>query len=460
MPSNNNKILIKNALSIAVMDDKRTVIEGGDILIENDIIKSVGKNISTNATEKIRVIDASDCVVLPGFVNTHHHLYQTLTRNVKAVQDAKLFDWLVHLYEIWARLNPEVVSISTQLGLGELLLTGCTTSTDQFYVFPSGQPSNLIDYQIEAAREVGMRFQPCHGSMSRGKSKGGLPPDRVVQDEETILKESERLVNKYHNPSPRAMTRISLAPCSPFSVTSELLKETARFARRKKVRLHTHLAETLDEEKFCLELHNARPLAYMEKVEWIGPDVWYAHCVHMNDDEIKLMGKTKTGVAHCPTSNLRLGSGIAPIRKMLDAGVPVSIAVDGSASNDTSDMLGELRQCLLVHRIKSGVESMPAMDVLWMATRGGAEVLGRDDIGSLEPGKAADIVLFDMKKIAYAGALHDPLAALLFCGDSHIARTVIVNGEIVVDNGRLLKVDEEKLFFKANELSSKMLNAG
>jgi len=456
-----SRILIKNIMLAVLMDDKRTKISDADILIENDVIKSVGKNLDVKPLpgENLRTIDASGCVALPGFINTHHHLYQTFTRNVPAVQDAKLFDWLVHLYNIWARLTPEVVSLSTKLGLGELLLTGCTTSTDQFYVFPEGQPSNLIDYEIEAALEIGMRFQPCHGSMSRGKSRGGLPPDSVVQDEETILKESERLVAKYHNPSPRAMTRISLAPCSPFSVTSELLKETARFARRKKVRLHTHLAETLDEENFCLELHKARPLEYMEKVEWVGSDVWFAHCVHMNDDEIKLMGGTRTGVAHCPTSNLRLGSGIAPVRKMLDAGVPVSIAVDGSASNDTSDMLGELRQCLLVHRIKSGVESMPAEDVFFMATRGGAEVLGRDDVGSLEPGKAADVVLFDMRKIAYAGALHDPLAALLFCGDSHIARNVIVNGKIVVENGRLTTVDEEDLFLKSDALSKKLLSS-
>ncbi|MDI6757132.1 MAG: 8-oxoguanine deaminase [Endomicrobiia bacterium] len=463
-----SKLLIKNALLVAAMDAARTKIPGGEVLIEDNVIKAVGKNLLDNErppsagapkSGDIKIIDASGCVVLPGFVNTHHHLYQTLTRNIAAVQDAKLFDWLVHLYEIWARLDPEVVRVSAQLGLAELLLTGCTTSTDQFYVFPEGQPTDLIDRQVEAAREIGMRFQPCHGSMSRGKSKGGLPPDRVVQDEAAILKESERLISKHHDPSPRAMTRISLAPCSPFSVTSELLKETAKLARAKKVRIHTHLAETLDEEQFCIDMHGLKPLAYMEKVGWTGSDVWYAHCVHMSDDEIKLMAETKTGVAHCPTSNLRLGSGIAPIRKMLDAGVPVSLAVDGSASNDTSDMLGELRQCLLAHRIKSGVGSMPAEDVFRMATRGGAAVLGRDDIGSLEPGRAADVAIFDMRQIGYAGALHDPLAALVFCGDSHIARTVIVNGKVVVDGGRLVTVDGDVLFAEADALSRKLIGS-
>lgn len=456
-----SKLLIKNAMLIATMDDSRTKITDGDIYIEDNVIKAVGKNLSdalAKPAPDIKIIDASSCVVVPGFINTHHHLYQTLTRNVKEVQDAKLFDWLVYLYEVWAKLGPEVVYTSTQLGLGELLLTGCTTAVDQFYVFPQGQPKDLIDYQIKAAQEIGIRFNPCHGSMSRGRSKGGLPPDSVVQEEDVIIKESIRLIDKFHDPSRYAMTRISLAPCSPFSVTSELLKESAKLAREKKVRLHTHLAETLDEEKFCIDLHGVRPLAYMEKVDWLGPDVWYAHCVHMDDGEIKLMADSQTGVAHCPTSNLRLGSGIAPIRKMLDAGVPVSLAVDGAASNDSSDMLGELRQCLLVHRIKSGVNSMPAEDVFYMATRGGAKVLGRDDIGSIEVGKAADLALFDMRKIGYAGSLHDPLAALLFCGDSHIADRVIVNGKVVVEKGRLVNINEEELFEKANKLSREMID--
>ncbi len=455
-----SKILIKNAMLIATMDAQRTKIDGGDVYIEENVIKKVGKNLLSTVGKsagEIKIIDASGCVVVPGFINTHHHLYQTLTRNVKEVQDAKLFDWLIYLYDVWAKLGPEVVYTSTKLGLGELLLTGCTTAVDQFYVFPQGQPKDLIDEQVKAAQELGIRFHPCHGSMSRGKSKGGLPPDSVVQTEDVIIKESQRLIEKFHDDSKYAMIRMALAPCSPFSVTSELLKETAILAREKKVRLHTHLAETIDEEEFCKELHGTRPLAYMEKVGWLGSDVWYAHCVHMNDDEIKLMAETKTGVAHCPTSNLRLGSGIAPIRKMMDAGVPVSLAVDGAASNDSSDMLGELRQCLLVHRIKSGVDSMPAEDVFYIATRGGAEVLGRDDIGSIEVGKAADIALFDIRKIGYAGALHEPLSALVFCGDSHIADKVIVNGRIVVEKGSLVNISEEELFEKANKLSRRMI---
>jgi cytosine/adenosine deaminase-related metal-dependent hydrolase len=293
--------------------------------------------------------------------------------------------------------------------------------------------------------------------MSLGRSKGGLPPDDVVQSEKEILTDSERLINKYHNPEKYSMLRIALAPCSPFSVTKELLKETVEFARQKKVRSHTHIAETLDEEKYCLETHKMRPLAYMESLGWLGPDVWLAHGIHLNDEEIELLAKTGTGIAHCPTSNLRLGSGIAPIRKMLDEGVMVSLGVDGSASNDSSDMLGELRQCLLIHRIKSGAESMPGEDVLWMATRGGARVLGRDDIGSIEVAKAADIILIDIKKLGYAGGMHDPVASILFSGDSHIVDTTIVNGKILVQNGELLNLDEEKVIDKANKTASEML---
>ena len=352
-----------------------------------------------------------------------------------------------------------MVYTSALVGLGELLLTGCTTSADQFYVFPEGQPTNLIDSEIAAAKKLGIRFHPTHGSMSLGRSRGGLPPDRVVQNEEKILQESERLFTKFHNPEKFSMCRLSLAPCSPFSVTKELLKLSAEFARQKQIYLHTHLAETLDEEKFCLEKMGKRPFEYMEEVGWTGQDVWYAHCVYLNDEEIKKMARTKTGVAHCPVSNLRLGSGIAPVRKMLNEGVNVSLAVDGSASNDSSNMLAELRQCLLIHRIKSGVDSMSVDEVLSMATVGGATVLGRNDIGKIAPGYAADIAIYDLNKIGYAGA-SDPIEALLLCGSSQIARTVLVNGKVVVDNYRLKNIDENNLIKTANRLSRKLPTGG
>jgi cytosine/adenosine deaminase-related metal-dependent hydrolase len=455
-----NSILIKNAKLIAQMDDKRTRIQGGCIYVEGPEIKFVGKKLpkGLKIAAGTRTIDASGCVVLPGFVNTHHHLYQTLFRNIREVQDVELFDWLTFLYTRWANITPDGVYTSALVGLGELLLTGCTTSTDQFYVFPKKQPKNLLDYEIKAAADIGIRFHPTRGSMSRGKSKGGLPPDEVVQTEDEIMRDSERVIDAYHDTGKFAMCRIGLSPCSPFSVTTELLKETVKLARARKVRCHTHIAETKDEEDFCLQLHKLRPVPYMEKVGWLGNDVWFAHCIYLNDREIKLMGETKTGVAHCPVSNLRLGSGIAPVRKMIENGVPVGLAVDGSASNDSSNMLKELKTCLLVHRIKSGIKSMPAEDVFWIATRGGAEILGRDDIGSIEAGKAADIVMFDVEKIGYAGGMHDPLAAVLFCGDSDIVDTTIVNGKVVVEDGRLVNIDEQKLYVKANKIAAKMVN--
>jgi cytosine/adenosine deaminase-related metal-dependent hydrolase len=448
-------LLVKNALRLALMNDAREEIAGGDVFIEGNVIKKVGKNLKVKAD---RVLDAKNCVVLPGFVNTHHHLYQTLTRNLPAVQDHKLFDWLIYLYQVWRRLTPEDVYVSAQVGLGELLLTGCTTSTDHFYVFPKGRSADLIDREIEGARSVGMRFHPCRGSMSRGKSKGGLPPDDVVQTEDAILKDCERLVKTYHDRAPFAMTRVALAPCSPFSVTTELLKLTARMARDLDVRMHTHLCETIDEEEYCLKQHKMRPLAYMESVGWLeGGRSWFAHCVHMNAAESKLMGKTRTGVAHCPSSNLRLGSGIAPVRRYLEDKVPVGLGVDGSASNDSSAMLSEVRQAMLVARVKSGVASMPARDALWLATRGGAEVLGRSDIGELAPGKAADLALFDVSGLDFAGALSDPVAAVVFCGASHKAKHLIVNGRQVVENGRLALVDEDKLARRANALSKRLV---
>jgi len=458
-----DSILIKNSSVVVTMDDKKNKIPGGEILIQGKQIKAVGKNISKNLNlnkKSCKIIDASDCIVLPGFVNTHHHLYQTFNRVIPSVQNAELFDWLKNLYEIWKKITPEWIYLSCKLGLAELALTGCTTTLDQFYIFPKNQPKNLMDYLIQSANEIGLRFHACRGAMSRGRSKGGLPPDELVQDEDEILSDYERVINKFHNPERFSMCQIVLAPCSPFSVTTELLKETLNLARKKGVFCHTHLAETKDEEKYCLEKYNKRPVQYIESVGWLGEDISFAHCVHLNKEEIELLGKNKVGVAHCPTSNLRLGSGIAPVRELINAGAKVGLAVDGSSSNDSSDMLAEVRQALLVSRYKSGVKSMTAEDVLWLATRGGAEVLGRSDIGSIEPGKSADIAMFNLSQIGYTGgSVYDPIATLVFCGDSHIAQTVIINGKIVVDKGKLTTVDQEKLISESNKYIKKFIRS-
>ncbi len=446
-------ILIKNASAIATQDDERRVLNNADIFIRGNRIEKIGQGIKESADQ---VIDARGKVVIPGMVNTHHHFYQTLTRNLKEVQNAKLFVWLSFLYDVWKHIDAHAIDISTRVGVGELLRTGCTTTSDHMYLYPEHQGNNLIDVEIAAAAEMGIRFHPTRGSMSLGQSDGGLPPDTVIQTDENILRESERVISEFHDPEPFSMCQIVLAPCSPFSVTEKLMRDTAQLARDKKVFMHTHLAETEDEEDFCMEQQSMRPLAYMQKVDWVGSDVWFAHCVHLNDEEIQVLADTKSGVSHCPSSNMRLGSGMAPIRKMLDAGVNVSLAVDGSASNDSSDMLGEARMAMLVGRIKSGVESMSAEDVLYMATRGGAAVLGRDDIGSIEVGKAADIAIFETRRLDFAGAAADLPAALVFSGASHFADTVIVNGQVRVRDSRLVDVDEEALTDEANSVSKNL----
>ena len=450
-------LLIKNIGYIATMDDAGRELRDGWILVDGPAIVALGDGEPPERSDITETIDAKGALAIPGMVNTHHHLYQTFQRNLPLVQDAKLFDWLVGLYEVWRELRPEDVHVSAKLGLGELLLTGCTTVADHFYVFPHGQTGELLDETIHAARELGVRFHPSRGSMSRGRSQGGLPPDDVVQKPEEILVDSERVVAKYHDASRYSMCRLTLAPCSPFSVTDELLIESAKLARTRGVRLHTHLAETQDENDFCQKTVGARPLAYMEKCGWLGPDVWYAHGVWLNEEELKLMAKTGTGIAHCPTSNLRLGSGIAPIPKALELGVPVGLAVDGSASNDASDMIRELQMCTMVHRVGTGVEAMPARRALRVATRGGAKVLGRDDIGQLAPGMAADIVLFGLDDLGLAGAMHDPLAALAFTTGIRRAQTVLVNGKLVVREGRLQNVDTAELFARSNRLAAGMV---
>ncbi|HOX46795.1 MAG TPA: 8-oxoguanine deaminase [Myxococcota bacterium] len=448
------RILIRDALVVATQDPALGEIRGGDLLVEGARIAAVGRGLTAQADE---VIDARGRVVLPGMVNTHHHLYQVLTRNLPRVQDAKLFDWLLYLYDVWKHVTPEDVHAAALAGLGELLLTGCTLSADHHYLCPECVEGDPFEAEAAAARELGIRLHLTRGSMSLGRSAGGLPPDSVIQTEDRILNDSARVVERFHDPAPLSMCQVALAPCSPFSVTGELMREVAALARKLGVRLHTHLAETLDEERFCVEKFGRRPLELMEDLGWVGPDVWFAHSVYVNADEIRRMGKTRTGVAHCPVSNLRLGSGIAPVPAMLEAGVPVGLAVDGSASNDASNLLREAQIAMLVHRVGTGVAAMPARRALSIATTGGARVLGREDLGVLRPGLAADLALFDLRGLAYAGSEADPLAALLFCGLDSRAELVMVQGEVVVRDRHLVKVDEESISRRARDASNKLL---
>jgi 8-oxoguanine deaminase len=445
-------LLLKHATLLITMDEKRRRIGQGGLLVRDNIIEMVGPS-SELPQEADRVIDASGMVVLPGLVNTHHHLYQTLTRALPAVQDVELFDWLVALYPIWAELTAEAVYVSAQIGLAELILSGCTTANDHLYIYPNDV---TLDAEIRAAQELGIRFHPCRGSMSLGKSKGGLPPDRVVQSEEEIMADCQRVVDTYHDPDPYSMCRIVIAPCSPFSVTEELMRQSAVWARQQGLTLHTHVAETLDEEEFCLRKVGLRPVEYMQELGWVGEDVWYAHAIYLNEEEIDLLAETGTGVAHCPNSNMRLGSGIAPIREMLDKGVKVSLAVDGSASNDSSHMLTEARMAMLLQRVQKGAGALSAQEALEMATLGGAAVLGRDDIGSLSPGKAADFIAINLDRLEYAGAGHDPLGALLFCRPVNVDLSVI-NGRVVVEKGYIVGFDLERAIARQNEISQEML---
>ena len=434
--------LIHHADCIVTMDATRREIVDGAIFIRDNVIEWVGPadQLPLTALSADQGINARGRIVLPGFVNTHHHFYQTLTRVIPGAQDAILFDWLKTLYPIWAELTPDDVRISTQLALLELLLSGCTTSSDHHYLWPNG---SRLDDQFEAAAAVGLRFHGARGSMSLGESKGGLPPDRVVEDEQAILLDCRRVVEAYHDATPYAMRRVVIAPCSPFSVTPDLMRQSAELARsfNAGVRLHTHLAETIDEDEFCLAHFGQRPALYAESLGWLAQDVWHAHCVHINHAEIDQFAQAHTGVAHCPTSNMRLASGIAPVRAMRAAGVPVGLGVDGSASNDGSHLLAEARQSMLLQRVLGDPKAMTARDALELATLGGAAVLGRDDIGALAPGMAADIIGFNLNAPTFSGgAVHDPVAALVFCQPQNIDFAV-VNGRILVEEGQLRHVD-------------------
>jgi 8-oxoguanine deaminase len=457
-------LLIRNAEILVTMDDQRKEIPNGGLFIRDGFIELVGE---TNQLPGIadEILDLSGHIVLPGLINTHHHFYQTLTRVVPAAQNANLFTWLKTLYPIWSRMTPDDIYLSTQTALAELALSGCTTASDHLYIFPNG---SRLDDEIHAASEIGLRIHASRGSMSLGESKGGLPPDQVVEDETFILNDSQRLIQEYHDPKPGAMVQIALAPCSPFSVTPELMRSSALLAREYGVKLHTHLAETQDEDIYCTEKFGMRPVALMAEFKWLGHDVWFAHSVHVSLEEIKQYADSGCGVAHCPTSNMRLASGIAPTMDMLKAGVKVGLGVDGSASNDGSNLLEESRQALMTARVRAGLMGasksdgkglpiMTARQALEIATRGGAAVLGRTDLGSLEVGKCGDIFAINLNKLEYAGGLHDPVAALVFCAPVKVDYSVVA-GTIIVKDGELQTLDVHKLVERHNRAARRLVN--
>lgn len=442
------EILIRNAAHLVTMNPAREEIAGGDVLIRDGVIAAVGQGLAPTG----EVLDATGCVVTPGLVNTHHHLYQTLTRAVPGGQDALLFGWLKTLYPIWARFGPEEMRVSALAGLAELALSGCTLTSDHLYLYPNGA---RLDDTIEAAAEIGLRFHPTRGAMSIGESRGGLPPDALVEDEAAILKDMERVVDAFHDPAPGAMVRVGLAPCSPFSVSRELMRETALLARDRGVMLHTHLAENDEDVAYSLASFGCRPGQYAEDLGWTGPDVWHAHCVKLDPAEIGLFARSRTGVAHCPCSNCRLGSGIAPLRAMRDAGVPVGLGVDGSASNDAGHLLAEARQAMLLQRVARGADAMSAREALEIATLGGAQVLGRDDCGALQPGRRADIAVWDMRGIEAAGAW-DPVAALVLCGPMRV-RDLLVEGRRIVRDGTLATLDLPRVIEHQTRLARRLM---
>jgi cytosine/adenosine deaminase-related metal-dependent hydrolase len=444
-------LLIKNARVLVTMDEQRREIDNGAVFVRGNVIEQVGPTaLLPQAADE--VIDAAGHVVLPGLVNTHHHMYQSLTRVIPAAQDGELFNWLSNLYPVWANLDSEMVHVSTLTAMAELILSGCTTSSDHLYIYPN---DCRLDDSIEAAATIGMRFHAARGAMSVGQSKGGLPPDCVVEDENAILRDTQRLIETHHDAGRHAMQRIVVAPCSPFSVSRELMKEAASLARSYGVSLHTHLAENANDIAYSREKFRMTPAEYAEDCGWVGHDVWHAHCVQLDDAGVYMFARTGTGVAHCPCSNMRLASGIAPVRKMVDAGVPVGLGVDGSASNDGAHMLGEARQAMLLQRVGFGPDAMTARQALELATLGGAKVLNRDDIGALKPGMSADIVMFKLDQIAFAGALHDPVAALVFCTPANVSHSII-NGKVVVKDGILQTVDLPRVIERHNRLATRL----
>jgi len=448
-------LLLKNAEAVITVDDEDRVLYNADVLIRDNVIEDVGEKLASGAD---KVLDVSGCYIYPGLVNTHHHLYQTFTRNLPQVQKMELFPWLIFLYEIWKNLEDEDIYYSSLTGMGELLRYGCTTVMDHHYVFPRNTDSHFIENQFDAATKLGLRFCASRGSMSRGKKDGGLPPDTIVQDVDTILADGERLIQKYNDPKPYSMRRLVLAPCSPFSVTEQLLRETAVLARKYGVRLHTHLCETEDEERYCKENIGKRPLAYMEECGWYGEDVWFAHGIHFNNEELSFLAKTKTGIAHCPSSNMKLSSGVCRIPEMLKLGIPLGLAVDGSASNDCSNLITEIRSAYLLQRLFRNKDAPEGYDFLKMATRGGAALLGMNYTGCIAKGKAADLFAVESGILELAGTFCDPKNLFGTVGYNRPAKWVIVNGKVAVENGVLLGIDEAAVTHKANELAKALLS--
>lgn len=444
-------LLVTHAEVIVTMDSQRRELRGASLYIEDNQVAQIGPagDLPQTADE---VLDLTGHVVIPGLVNTHHHMFQSLTRAIPAAQDAELFGWLKTLYPLWARLTPEMIHVSALTAMAELILSGCTTSSDHLYLFPNG---SRLDDTLQAAEEIGIRFHASRGSMSVGESAGGLPPDSLVEKEGDILRDCSRVIARFHDPSRFAMRRIAVAPCSPFSVSQDLMRESAALARSAGVRLHTHLAENDHDVAYSREKFGRTPAEYAEDLSWVGGDVWHAHCVRLDDHGMRCFAATSTGVAHCPCSNMRLASGIAPVAQMRRLGVPVGLGVDGSASNDGAHMLGEARQAMLLQRVGFGPDALTARGALELATLGGAKVLGRDDIGSLAPGMAADFAAFDLRSHGYAGAHHDPVAALLFCAPTGVSWSAI-NGRLVVRNGQLSTLDLPVLVERHRRLAARL----
>ena len=446
-------LLIRNISALITCDDHDSLLENVDLYAEDGVIRAIGPRLDREADT---VLDGTNMLCYPGLINTHHHLYQVFSRNLPQVQNMELFDWLKTLYEIWKNLDADVVRLSSLTGMGELMQHGCTTCFDHHYVFPQGA-GDLLEAQFAAADELGIRMHASRGSMDLSVKDGGLPPDSVVQTVDEIMADSIRCIERYHDPSFGAMHRLALAPCSPFSVSAELLRQSAILARQYGVRLHTHLCETRDEENYMLAREGVRPLAYMERLGWLGSDVWFAHGIHFNDEELRLLARTGTGVAHCPISNMKLASGVARIPEMLALGVPVGLAVDGSASNDGSSLMEELRVAYLLHRLHSSKAAPSGYDVLKMATRGSARLLGRDDIGQLAVGKCADLFMIDRRRLALVGACCDPRSVLATVGVRGAVDYTVVHGVVTVAEGRLKRIDEEKTAWEANRKCAQYL---
>ncbi len=447
------KKLYKNISYLYSMEDEKA-LENSYLLIEDNIIYKIGTGICTD-TDIDEIVDCTGYLVMPGFINTHHHFYQTLFRNVKEVQSAKLFDWLVYLYEKWKFIDEEAVYNSAIIASYEMIKTGVTTSTDHLYLYPNGN-NKIFDAEIKAAQHAGLRFYPTRGSMSLSKKDGGLPPDSVVQTDDEIMQESERVINQYHNREKHSMLRIALAPCSPFSVTKQIMRDTADFSEKNNILIHTHLAETEDEEEFCKEMFGFRPVDYMEEVGWLNERAWFAHMVWLSENDRKKLIKADAGMAHCPSSNMRLGSGIAPVMELKDK-LRIGIALDGSASNDCNNMLGEIRNAMLLQRVKNGADAVSPFDVLKMGTVGGARVLRIDDfVGTLKVGNSADFIGFNLNKLEFAGGLSDPLGALVLCDPKQVDLSVI-NGVMRVQSGIILEDNLESFITKQNEITKRIL---